>query len=369
MHIPEPFNEKEKIHIKKIAVPDPLISQISDNTSESTDSENEKQSETSTESNSFSMDGFESSNIEFSTFSPDTEFHFSDQNDDKLYSNSVLSRIHALAMLFSWFGAFPGLSKEAFSRLLYLLHTFILPPGNILPTTYDSAHSIISPFIVSPKEYHCCINDCIVYHKHYEDLTECPKCNSNRYKSNKTPVKRFKYLPLLPRIRRLFSSAITSELLQEHVLIQDSNQYDGVFTIHKSSVWKENYSKTGMYQGDCRSLSFALCTDGMNPFSKDKTNYSMWPITLSILNLPSYIRIRPSSLILVGIIPGKKEPQSLNPYIEILVEELMELPSMLIYDAFKKEMFHPSGNIILYVLDYPGRNKVFKCTGKSVCCL
>ena len=119
-------------------------------------------------------------------------------------------------------------------------------------------------------------------------------------------MKRFRYLPLLPRIKRLFSSPIMSELLQEHVLVQDSNQYAGVFTIHKSSVWKKNYSKTGMYQGDSHSLSFALCTDGMNPFSKDKTNYSMWPITLSILNLPSYIRMRPSLLILVGIIPRAK---------------------------------------------------------------
>jgi len=27
-------------------------------------------------------------------------------------------------------------------------------------------------------------------------------------------------------------------------------------------------------------------TDGMNPFNKNKTSYSMWPITLAMLNLP-----------------------------------------------------------------------------------
>ena len=63
-------------------------------------------------------------------------------------------------------------------------------------------------------------------------------------------------------------------------------------------------------------------SDGTNPFSKEKVAYSVWPITLEILNLPHQIRRLPRSIMLAGIIPGKSEPQNLDPYIEILVDEL-----------------------------------------------
>ena len=52
--------------------------------------------------------------------------------DAKLYHGSSLSPLQAVSLLLSWFSSFPGISKRALSRLLNLLHTHILPPGNIL---------------------------------------------------------------------------------------------------------------------------------------------------------------------------------------------------------------------------------------------
>ena len=71
-----------------------------------------------------------------------------------------------------------------------------------------------------------------------------------------------------------------------------------------------------------------------NPFQKDHVTYSMWPIVLTVLNLPSDVRHLFSNFMLVGIIPGPSEPASLNPYLEILVDERISLTNMKVYDAY-----------------------------------
>ena len=102
----------------------------------------------------------------------------------------------------------------------------------------------------------------------------------------------------------------------------------------------------------------------MNPFSKEKTSYSMWPISLSILNLPSHMRTKFGSLLLFGIIPGRKEPKNIDPYLELLVEEINDFSNCDIFDSFNGVYFKPKASIVLNILDYPGQNKVFKCSGK-----
>ncbi len=84
-------------------------------------------------------------------------------NDDRLFSDAQLSTIQAVTMMFTWFSTFPGISKEAFNKLLSLLHDFILPSGNNLPANYREAKKMIDPYLSPITEYHCCINDCIIY--------------------------------------------------------------------------------------------------------------------------------------------------------------------------------------------------------------
>ena len=62
---------------------------------------------------------------------------------------------------------------------------------------------------------------------------------------------------------------------------------------------------------------------------------------------------------LVGIIPSNKgqEPRSLNPYLNILVDELLELSGCTLFDAYQKAPFEWKVALLLYVLDYPGISK------------
>ena len=189
-------------------------------------------------------------------------------------------------------------------------------------------------------------------------------CNEPRYiAATKVPRKRFHYLPLSPRLHRLFGNAHTSELLQSHNVSSETKPTSTVVDIHQSQLWKDLYSQEGLYQGDSRGISLGICADGLNPFSKERATYSMWPIMLSILNLPRQLRNLPGSLLLSGIIPGKSEPRTTDPYLELIVEELSQVNGMKCWDSHRNEEFHLQVTIQLHILDYPGQNKVFHCQG------
>ena len=89
---------------------------------------------------------------------------------------------------------------------------------------------------------------------------------------------------------------------------------------------------------------------------------------------------------LVGIVPGNgtKEPKSLDPYLEIVVDELLALSDQVVYDAYLivvdellalsdrvvydaylKAPFQLKVNILFYTLDYPGIGKVFGTMGSG----
>ena len=90
----------------------------------------------------------------------------------------------------------------------------------------------------------------------------------------------------------------------------------------------------------------------------------MWPIVLTALNLTSHMRIVAGSMMLVGIIPGRSEPKNTDVYLDILVDDILELNNLTVYDGFKDEEFKLMADILLHTLDYPGQNKVFHCHGE-----
>ena len=115
----------------------------------------------------------------------------------------------------------------------------------------------------------------------YEHEIQCPVCKEERYKpGTKIPRKRFKYIPLETRIRRMFIDKKTSQLLQSHAEVGEvTTTSNKVKSIHESEAWKSLYSQAGIFGGDNRGLSFDLCMDGLNPFSREKSTYSTCPIS------------------------------------------------------------------------------------------
>ena len=279
-----------------------------------------------------------------------------------LFEGSHTSVLQALVKYFSWFCEHPGISKEALSSLLSMQHS-MLPPGNSLPNSYESALSAIEPYLVQSVVYDVCRNDCVVFKGSSATLSKCPKCNSDRYVSERShiPTRTFTYLPLKPRLLRMFGTSNMAQVLQTHAVVQDD---DCIYDIQQSPAWKTTYSTVFK---DSRGISLALCTDGVNPFAHNKVSYSMWPIMLTLLNLPRNLRNRFSSILLVGIVPsnGGQEPRDLNPFLELLVEELLQISSTKMYDAYQGAPFECKVAVLLHILDYPGIGKVMSVVGSG----
>lgn len=224
---------------------------------------------------------------------------------------------------------------------------------------------MIEPFLVKKEIYHACPNDCILFRNQFATKTACPKCNSNRYKHGASPARKFVYLPLAPRLTRMFHTKKLAEVIQAHIGTKGTTSC--MSDIHDSSSWKSAYSNDGIFKGDPRGLSVAFCTDGVNPFSHNRVAYSMWPIMLTLLNLPRKMRNTFGNILLLGIIPGNgsQEPKNLDPYLEVFIDELLLLSGSTVFDAYQGAPFQLKVEILLYVLDYPGLGKILNMSGSG----
>ena len=164
----------------------------------------------------------------------------------------------------------------------------------------------------------------------------------------------------------MFNTKYVAQIIQSHPG-EEENSSSSIYDIHDSPVWKKAYSKDGIFEGDRCGLSFALCTDGVNPFSHNHVTYSMWPIMLNLLNLPRNNRNLFNNIFLMGIIPGNgtKELKSLDPYIDVIVEGLLNLSGTQMYDAYQGTKFNLKAEILMYVLYYPALGKLFKISGSG----
>lgn len=134
-------------------------------------------------------------------------------------------------------------------------------------------------------------------------------------------VRQFIYLPLGPHLERLFGTSNLAQIVQSHSCVDKA---DSMYYIHHSPSWLHTYHPDGVFKGDNHGIALGLCTDGVNPFSHLRVSYSMWP-----------------NIILVGIVPGngKKEPKDINPYLEIVVDELLPLSNVTQFDSYQNAPF------------------------------
>lgn len=94
--------------------------------------------------------------------------------------------------------------------------------------------------------------------------------------------------------------------------------------IYDGNIWKEFQIYKGIaFLNQPYSLGLILNVDWFQPFSH--TQYSVGVIYLTVLNLPRHIRYKRDNVILIGIIPGPREPEhTINTYLQPLIKELKQ---------------------------------------------
>ena len=109
------------------------------------------------------------------------------------------------------------LVKRAFSYQ-FCVQKSLLPPGNLLPSNYEKAYSIIKPFLVKSLCFHACPCDCVLFRDSnsykYSALVKSQKCGLDRFLSKNMLGSIFIYLPLGPRFGRLCGTASLAQVVQ-----------------------------------------------------------------------------------------------------------------------------------------------------------
>ena len=95
------------------------------------------------------------------------------------------------------------------------------------PKSTYYAMKLMCPLGLDSKKIDACPNDCVLYWNEYMNLDECPRCGESCYnisndfvedkRDKKGPsVKNMWYLPVTPRLKRLFSIKSDAETLRWH---------------------------------------------------------------------------------------------------------------------------------------------------------
>ncbi|XP_073153087.1 uncharacterized protein [Henckelia pumila] len=152
-----------------------------------------------------------------------SQFHKILEDAEKpLYSGCTkFTKLTALVKLFNLKAKYSW-SDKSFTDLLSLLGE-MLPDHNELPLSYYDAKKSFSALGMNYVKIHACPNDCILYRKEFEDLSNCPICGMSRWKlgnnsvvNEGTPAKVLWYFPPIPRFQRLFRNKEVSKELTWH---------------------------------------------------------------------------------------------------------------------------------------------------------
>ncbi|CAH1442271.1 unnamed protein product [Lactuca virosa] len=129
----------------------------------------------------------------------------------------------------------------------------MLPDDNELPVSTYQAKKLMCPMGMEIERIHACPNDCMLYRNDNADLHSCITCGTSRYKrKNPTkennnmrmsgpPAKVLWYLPIIPRLKRLFANAKDAKLMRWHA--EERTIDDKIRHVADSPQWRNINSK------------------------------------------------------------------------------------------------------------------------------
>ena len=270
-------------------------------------------------------------------------------------------------------------TDTSFTDLLEAVHE-MLPTDNGLPISLYQAKKMMCPTDLEVERIHACPNDCILYRDTYENIHRCPICKESRYKSETKindnemkygpPAKLLWYLPIIPRLKRLFANEKDAKLLRWH---SDERKKDGKLRhVADSPQWRKINNKYEEFGGEIRNIRFGLSSDGINPFGNMSSKHSTWPVLLCIYNLPPWLCMKRKYIMMSLLIEcPKQHGNHIDIYLAPLIDDLKTLwgKGVNVYDAYKKDYFQMRAMIFCTISDFPAYDNLsgYSTKGKFVC--
>nr|XP_043619630.1 uncharacterized protein LOC122591425 [Erigeron canadensis] len=189
-----------------------------------------------------------------------------DEAETSLYPGSKVTKLSVVYRLFN-FKAGYGWSDRSFTELLKFMHE-ILPKKNNIPISTYKAKKFMCPLGFKIERINACPNDCILYRNEYADLDQCFRCGTSRYKQKNqtggdingmkdgTSAKTLWYLPIIPRLKRLFANSNDAKLLRWHV---EERKIDRkIRHVADSSQWRNIDIQFEEFSEEIRAVIIAL---------------------------------------------------------------------------------------------------------------
>ncbi|XP_052627027.1 uncharacterized protein LOC122197509 [Lactuca sativa] len=262
------------------------------------------------------------------------------------------SKLQAATELLHWKSEY-NISEAAYDHILPIIKR-MLPKGEKLVENFYETKKLLKIIRLPEKKIHGCKNHCMISYGADSDLTKCRVCDHDRYKSGKLPYLVMRYLPIAPRLQRLYLTKKTAKQMTWHY----EHQTEPVLMVHPSDgeAWKHFDSMHQEFSSEPRNVPLRLCTDGFSPNNSNTTPYSCWPVFLSIYNLPPWVCLKEPYVQLSIVIPGKKSPgQNIDVFLRPLIDELKMLYTngVVTYDASTKCNFTMKAILLWTVSDFP----------------
>lgn len=213
----------------------------------------------------------------------------------------------------------------------------------------------------------CCFNNCAAFCD--ESIRECQYCESQIYEQVDLASgtitrarKTFFYFSPLQRLLFEYATPSSAKEMEEYMdfVLNSSTNFSLV-----SDFWTSQHFQNirNTYFRDKRTLALTLTTDGVQNVRQKSS--SVWPIVITILNYPPELRAR--HMMIVGMIPGPREPKDFASYFETLLADLQVLSTTGIraYDGYRKETFQLKAHVCIVTGDTPAIAKLMAMKGSN----
>ncbi|KAI8498722.1 hypothetical protein Bbelb_231750 [Branchiostoma belcheri] len=198
-------------------------------------------------------------------------------------------------------------------------------------------------------------------------IQECPVCGLTRYKEGThQPRKVFHYYSIREYLHWLFQTHHFGTLVQTHATRPARADDDSRHDIQDTSMWRGLYAQDGMFRGETRGLALSISVDGISPF-RTNPKYCMWPIVVTIENLPRSIRNDVMATFLYGTVSGPRKPNNLDIYLKHMVHDLVPLSDGVpnTTDVASQETFTMQARVVCWKADYEGHKVLLKVVGAN----
>ena len=135
-------------------------------------------------------------------------------------------------------------------------------------------------------------------------------------------------------------------------------------------AWQKfDSGKYSEFANEPRNVRLGLAADGFNPFGNLSQTYSMWPVILTTYNLPPWLCMKETTLMLTLLIPGPKSPaKDIDVYLKPLIDDLKELwkiPGIPTMDAVTGKVFNMRAMLLWTINDFPARSSLSGWSGQG----